>query len=144
MLRRLTRSLDRIRQRAAPRTLSEEAAAGMKGEDIAQRYLEDRGYAILARNYRPRRGRGEIDLVVSKDGALVFVEVKTRRSGEFGDPVRAIDREKRRSLVSAAAIFARRQRAPAAAVRFDIVSVVLDEPFEVRHIENAFPFPLRW
>ena len=144
MLRRLTRSLDRIRQRAAHRTLSEEAAAGMKGEDIAQRYLEDRGYAILARNYRPRRGRGEVDLVVSKDGALVFVEVKTRRSGEFGDPVRAIDGDKRRSLVSAAATFARRHHAPAAAVRFDIVSVVLDEPLHVRHIENAFPFPVRW
>lgn len=141
MLKWLRRKLDGLRQRAAVRRLPADRAAGMKGEDIAHRFLEDRGYAIIARNYRPGRGRGEVDIVAAKDGALVFVEVKTRLSGEFGDPVRAIDQSKRRALIRAASAFARSSRAPYSALRFDVVSIVLDQPVRVRHIENVFPFP---
>ncbi len=142
MLKWLRRGLDGLRQQAAARRLPPDQATGMRGEDIAHRFLEDRGYAVIARNYRPSRGRGEVDLVASKDGALVFVEVKTRVSGEFGDPVRAVDRDKRRALIQAAAAFARAKRAPYCAIRFDVVSIVLEEPVRVRHIENVFPFPV--
>ena len=143
MLKWVRRKLDGLRQRAAVRRMPADRAVGMRGEDIAHRFLEERGYAVIARNYRPPHGRGEVDLVASKDGALVFVEVKSRLSGEFGDPVRAIDGSKRRALIQAAAAFARSKRAPYSAVRFDVVSVILDQPVRVRHIENVFPFPLR-
>ena len=66
---------------------------GRAGEDRAARYFEDRGYAVLARNWRCREG--EIDLVVARGDDLVVVEVKTRRGEGFGHPFEAIDARKR-------------------------------------------------
>ena len=59
---------------------------GRMGEDLAHRFLRARGCTVVARNYRPLSGSGEIDLVVWDGGKLVFVEVKTRSSAEFGPP----------------------------------------------------------
>ena len=63
---------------------------------------------MVARNYRTRSGSGEIDLVVWDGGRLVFVEVKTRSSAEFGPPESAVDAEKRERLRTAARDYARR------------------------------------
>jgi len=57
---------------------------------------------VVARNYRPPSGPGEIDLVVREGGKLEFVEVKTRASEAFGAPESAVDEEKRVRLVWAA------------------------------------------
>ena len=61
---------------------------GAWGEDLALRYLIKHGYRLVERNYRTRRG--EIDLIVRKEEALVFVEVKLRSSTSFGDPLEAV------------------------------------------------------
>jgi len=66
---------------------------GARGEDTACRFLRRNGYKILYRNFKDPRG-GEIDLVCRDGEALVFVEVKTRRSDEFGRPMEAVDRQK--------------------------------------------------
>lgn len=74
---------------------------GRWGEAVASRFLEKRGYQILARN--ARTPYGEIDLVArQKDGCLVFVEVKTRTNAVFGYPEEAVDARKLKHMVAAA------------------------------------------
>src|SRR2546425_8785272 len=65
---------------------------GEEGERAAARFLEARGYRILERNYRTRRG--EIDLIAEDGRMLVFVEVKVRLDDRFGGPAAAITRAK--------------------------------------------------
>ncbi len=116
--------------------------SGAWGEQIAADFLENNGYRILGRNVR-FGSRCELDLVARAPApdALVFVEVKTRRTEDFGRPVSAVDRGKRRALGRAALRYLRRLKAKPARIRFDVVEVVGSpeggEPV-VRHIENAF------
>ena len=74
---------------------------GHKGEDIAADYLERHGYSILDRNWRC--GHKELDLVVTKDNVVVFVEVKTRTSTDYGDPQDFVDIRKMRRIVTSSA-----------------------------------------
>ena len=62
--------------------MAEHNDLGKEGEDEAVRYLTEKGYCILHRNWR--RGRNELDIIATKDGQLVFVEVKTRRNETYG------------------------------------------------------------
>jgi putative endonuclease len=110
---------------------------GRLGEDLAHRYLRGRGCTIVARNYRPPAGHGEIDLVVWHGEKLVFVEVKTRDSAEFGEPERAVDAEKRLHLTRAARDYARRAGVEWQQVRFDVVAVILS-PRRIEWLRDAF------
>ena len=87
MISLLYRAADALRRRSIAKD------HGRVGEDLAHRYLRAHGCTIVARNYRPRSGGGEIDLVAWHGGKLLFVEVKTRASEEFGTPDRAVDVE---------------------------------------------------
>jgi len=111
---------------------------GRLGEDLAHRYLRSRGCTIVARNYRPRGGAGEIDLVARQAGRLLFVEVKTRATADFGAPESAVDLEKRESLRHAARDYARRADFDWPRTRFDIVSIVLTTPPQIDWIRDAF------
>jgi putative endonuclease len=110
---------------------------GRIGEDLAHRYLRRQGCTIVARNYRTRSGSGEIDVVAWQGETLVFVEVKTRSSEEFGAPDRAVDADKERHLRTAARDYARRAGVEWERTRFDIVSVVLNPP-RLEWIRGAF------
>lgn len=139
MISVLYRLGDRLRHRARQgSTLPVTAVNGRRGEDLAHRFLRKRGLTIVARNYRPPAGGGEIDLIAYDRGKLVFVEVKTRASGDFGEPDAAVDDEKRRFLVRAARDYARRSAIEWQNVRFDIVSVVLDNPPRIELLPDAF------
>ena len=116
--------------------------AGAWGERLAADFLENKGYRILGRNVR-FGSRCELDLVARSPApeALVFVEVKTRRNEDYGRPVSAVDRGKRRAFGRAVVQYLRRLRTRPARVRFDVVEVVGtpgDAAPVVRHIENAF------
>ena len=111
---------------------------GRVGEDLAHRHLRRGGCTIVARNYQPRSGGGEVDLVAWQGGTLVFVEVKTRASVEFGEPERAVDGEKQQRLRRAARDYARRAGVEWGRVRFDIVSIVLSKPVRIEWIRDAF------
>lgn len=116
--------------------------AGAWGEQVAADALAAKGYRILGRNVR-FGSRCELDLVARAPDpeTLVFVEVKTRRSEEFGRPVSAVDRGKRRALGRAALRYLHRVKAKPARLRFDVVEVVGTPEGgapKVRHIENAF------
>ena len=111
---------------------------GRIGEDLAHRYLRRRGCRVVARNYRPRSGGGEIDLIVWHGRTLVFVEVKTRSGEEFGPPDRAVDCEKREHLRRAARDYVRRSETAWESTRFDIVNVLLERPPRVEWLRDAF------
>jgi putative endonuclease len=141
MLGWLCRAGDRLRQRALARSAPPDHAAGRRGEDIAHRYLQELGYTVVARNFSTRSGSGELDLVARDGPGLVFVEVKTRRGDEVGSPASAVDQEKRRRILRAAREYARRAGADPAAARYDIVSVVLEEPPRIEHLRGVFGAP---
>ena len=113
---------------------------GRKGEDIAAEYLEKRGYTVLDRDWRS--GHKDIDLVVTKDDTVVFVEVKTRSSTEYGNPEDAVTDRKILRIVNSADAYIR-YKCIDMNVRFDIISIVSDGvEFKVEHIEEAFYPPL--
>ena len=132
----LYRMADAARRRA--RQSDAAAAQGRLGEDMAHRYLRRRGCRVVARNYRPRFGGVEIDLVAWHGGTLVFVEVKTRATGEFGPPDRAVDHEKQGYLIRAGRDYARRAGVEWDRVRFDILGVVLASPPSIEWQQDAF------
>jgi putative endonuclease len=108
-------------------------ALGRDGEDLACDELRRLGYAILARRYRTRVG--ELDIVARDGETLVFVEVKARRSDEFGTPGEAVTWRKRRKLQSMATDFLSRGRLSAVSCRFDVVAITIGLPGERPRIE---------
>ena len=82
---------------------SNNKTSGTKGEDAAAHYLEKKGYEIVKRNYRT--SGAEIDLIAKKGDTLCFVEVKTRKSGDFGLPEEFVDFRKRRQIIRATRVF---------------------------------------
>jgi putative endonuclease len=99
---------------------------------MAAAYMKCRGYSVLSRNWRSRRG--EIDLVCSGGEEIVFVEVKTREDTNFGLPGDALTPKKSRRLVRAASLYLSQNDLWASPCRFDLVSVSLQEGgCEIRH-----------
>jgi putative endonuclease len=129
---------DAARQFRERRSLTPEAALGKRGEDYAHRYLRRAGFTILARNYRPGGGEAEVDIIARDGEIVVFVEVKSRSSAEFGAPDRAIDTAKRRNITRAARSYATKAGVPWNQVRFDTVSIVFTEPPSIVHHQDAF------
>lgn len=96
---------------------------GVLGEQLAGKYLRRSGYKILYRNYRPKGG-GEVDLVCRDGNVLAFVEVKTRKSNEFGRPADAVTSEKRELIARGARTWMRLLDDPDVVFRFDVVEVI--------------------
>jgi len=132
----LWRLADHVRERLLPGNVTATAAAGRRGEDLAHRFLERLGYVIVARNWRG--AGGEVDIVAWDREQVVFVEVKTRATDEFGAPGRNIDARKRRALARAAREYLRRAGIAPGRARFDVVSVLLTDPPGIEHFKDAF------
>ena len=94
MISLLYRLADRARNRVRVRRNTADQASGRRGEDLAHRFLRRQGFKIVARNFRARCGRVEIDVIGWDQDKLVFLEVKSRANDEFGTPDRAVDAEK--------------------------------------------------
>ncbi|MBK9178929.1 MAG: YraN family protein [Acidimicrobiales bacterium] len=108
-------------------------ALGASGEEAAARWYVERGYDVLARNWRCRSG--EIDLILRRGRTVVISEVKTRSSDAFGAPVEAVGRDKRVRLRHLAARWLEESGVRAGEIRFDVVSVLAGQ---VEVIEGAF------
>lgn len=110
---------------------------GQAGEALAERHLKKKGYRILERNYRNRLG--EIDLIALDSGTLVFVEVKTRRSGKYGGPRFAITPQKQKKLSITALSYLKQTRQSDCKARFDVVLINADgDAPQIETIQNAF------
>lgn len=107
---------------------------GSEKERFAAEYLSGQGMRILEMNFRNRQG--EIDIVGSHEGFLVFVEVKYRSSRSCGTPLEAVGPGKQRQICKVAEYYLYSRHIPAdRSVRYDVVSL---EPDEVLWIKNAF------
>jgi len=107
---------------------------GFSGERLAEKFLVERGYTVVARNFRTREG--EIDLICRDHGVLVFVEVKTRRSARFGAPEEAVTYKKLQRLRSAG--FAFLVEHPCRSFRFDVIAIdASTTPPTIRHIHSV-------
>ena len=109
---------------------------GILGENMAAEVLIQKGYLIRERNYRYKRS--EIDIIAEKDGILVFIEVKTRKSIRFGFPEEFVSEKKAEMVITAAEqyIYETEWKKD---IRFDIVSIVMNENgSEIQHFEDAF------
>ena len=126
------------RWRISPR--SGHLRRGARGETLACRYLKRNGYKILHRNFRGHSG-GEIDVVCRDNDTLVFIEVKTRGREDFGRPVEAVDREKRKRISRGALAWLRMLDNPDILFRFDVVEVIMLDGAKprVELVRNAFP-----
>ncbi len=114
-------------------------ALGRRGEDLAHRFLRAKGFIIVARNYRLASGDAEADLIAWDGPTLVFIEVKSRETADFGPPERAIGEEKRAHLVRIAREYTRKTEIPWDRIRFDIVTVVFSDPPQLHHFSDALP-----
>ncbi|MCB2183855.1 MAG: YraN family protein [Desulfobulbaceae bacterium] len=110
---------------------------GKKGEEIARSYLEKQGYTIIISNFRTKSG--EIDLIAKDGEVLVFVEVKTRTSEQFGSPFDAVTSRKRGQISRVAMEYMVNNGGMDQPARFDVVAVRMTEnkPF-VEIVKNAF------
>ncbi len=109
------------------------------GEQVAAEYLVRHDYALLARNWTV--GHLEIDLIAEWFGELIFIEVKTRRSEAFERAVDAVDAEKQRNIIEAAAAYRMERGLTEMPYRFDIITVVGDENnYSVEHLKRAYEY----
>ncbi|MCB0522450.1 MAG: YraN family protein [Lewinellaceae bacterium] len=112
---------------------------GKKGEEIAVRFLQENGLEILATNWRHKRA--EVDVIARDEKMLVFVEVKTRSYDYFGKPEEFVDKKKMALLAKAAAAYMK-ETGHEWAIRFDIVSILMQDGkgWTIEHLKDAF-FP---
>jgi len=111
---------------------------GKLGERAARQHLQAQGLKFLTANFRSPRG--EIDLVFRTADCLIFVEVKTRSSEDWGRPAAAVNARKKRLLSQAALDYLRLLKNPEVKTRFDIVEVLLSDGKvrEIRHLPATF------
>jgi putative endonuclease len=96
---------------------------GRVGEEAAAAAYERRGYRVMSRNWRC--AAGELDLVLARNGTLVFCEVKTRSGSAFGGGWESVTWEKRRRIRRLAELFLLGSEERPSSVRFDVASVVV-------------------
>lgn len=119
---------------------------GSRGEALAARFLEKKGYTLLEWNYHSRYG--EIDMIAADGQYILFVEVKTRGQNSLGRPAEAVDQRKQKKLMRTAVDYLQKHPAGCSAdypadlqPRFDVVEVILpggSAEAEIHHIPNAF------
>jgi putative endonuclease len=117
--------------------MSKHNETGIKGEQLAEKFLLDKGYTILHRNWRA--GKKEVDIIALKEGVVIFVEVKARTGTAFGFPEDAVGHHKQAFLKTAAGAFL--DSFPQyTKIQFDIISINFEHSGvgEVVHFEDAF------
>lgn len=116
----------------------EKQVVGRTGEDIARGFLRKKGYKVVAAN--ARTPFGEIDLVARHNHAIVFIEVRTRRTSSLGPPYLSVTWAKQRRIVRNALFYLKSRGLLRAHWRIDVVSIKLDgsyRPERIDHFENA-------
>lgn len=110
---------------------------GTKGEQLSKSYLEQKGYEILEENWT--YGKAEVDLIAFFNKQIIFIEVKTRTSVNFGEPQDFVSEAKQRNLQKAADEYIYLMNFKGE-IRFDIIAIVFNKngEYQIQHIEDAF------
>lgn len=112
---------------------------GQEGERAAFHYIEQLGWRILERNWRPF-GTKEADLIATDGHELIIVEVKTRTINYRENPLSAVDQRKKRNTIAIANTYVRFKKVHMP-IRFDIITAVyhpVEDTFEIKHYKDAF------
>lgn len=119
--------------------MAQHIKTGQQGEALALEYITNKGYEVLATNWRYRRS--EVDIIAMDQKTLVFIEVKTRSSDYFGKPELAVTNRKKQLLIDAGTAYMQ-EILHTWEVRFDIIAIVLrsENDVEIQHYMDAF-FP---
>ncbi|TRZ96458.1 YraN family protein [bacterium] len=117
--------------------LKENLGLGRLAEEIAVTFLEENGFQILARNFRIRLG--EVDIVAKEKDTFCFIEVKSKSSDRFGDPLEAVSLIKQRQISRVALSYLKENKLLHKSARFDVVSVVFTQSGpKIELIRDAF------
>lgn len=111
---------------------------GSMGEKLALGFLKAKGYRVKCKNFRTPFG--ELDIVATHGGSIVFVEVKTRTTSSLGPPFLSVTRLKQAHIIRNALFYLKRYGRVDSNWRIDVVSVKLDSGYaleDIEHIENA-------
>ena len=106
---------------------------GLEGEVLAKNYLKSQKYRILETNYSNHCG--EIDIIAQKKKTIIFVEVKTRSSCEFGKPCEAVTPYKQNKIRRAAQLYLQENKQTESEIRFDVIEVL---DWQINHLEGCF------
>lgn len=116
---------------------------GQYGEDLGIKYLQNKGYLVIDRNFN--RKCGELDIIAKKDNKIIFIEVKTRdanKNFEQGAGEESINYYKQRRLLKTAELYLLEKKLPDNLFwQFDVLSIVIDKQAKIakiKHIEDAF------
>jgi len=110
---------------------------GDVGEDVAASYLRQKGFEIIARNWRI--AGGELDIVARKDNIIAFVEVKTAYNLRYGNPLEWVNKAKQRQIGKMASMWIEKMQPQGCFFRFDVIALIKqDSGFSVCHVEDAF------
>lgn len=108
---------------------------GNSGEDIAVQYLKSHGHIILKRNFYCKQG--EIDIITKDKNEIVFIEVKSRSSTEYGLPSESVTKQKIQHLYKTARYFLYKNKMLNEFVRFDVVEILIKSgKFNINHIKQ--------
>jgi len=110
---------------------------GQSAEDLAAKYLENRGYEIKARNIHYKMA--ELDIVAYKNQMLCFVEVRSKSSTHYGTPEQTVHHHKQTKIIQASQIYLKQHYTTLPYCRFDVISIVgYGKEAIIKHIPNAF------
>ncbi len=109
---------------------------GTRGEQVAAKYLKDKGYIIADKNFRTPLG--EIDIICKYKDTLIFVEVKTRTSNYKTEPYTAVNYKKRLHAKRAILLYVKEKKVQSMKLRYDIISIIVSgDSHSIEHIENV-------
>jgi len=114
----------------------ENTKKGNWAEDLAAEFLEENGYTILERKFRCRQS--EIDIIAGQNETVIFIEVKYRRSLQYGWPREAVGYRKRQSIKRAALYYISGHPSENTDYRFDVIELLGYPEPTIEHIKNAF------
>ena len=116
--------------------MDERHSIGKDGEEIATKFLENKGYKILNRNFLTRHGK--IDIIAKDKEEYVFIEVKTRKSNKYGEPIDAINNNKIKHLKSAINYYLYINKLENKFIRIDVIEVkYIKNKIYINHIKQA-------
>lgn len=108
---------------------------GKIGEELAVKYLEQKGYKVIERNFECKQG--EIDIIALYKKEIIFLEVKTRTNTKYGTPAEAVDPIKQKHLTKAVKYYLYSRHLENEFVRIDVIEIYLyEEKYRVNHIKQ--------
>lgn len=117
--------------------MGQKQTLGKLGENIAEKFLKEKGYKILERHYCLRGG--EIDLIAKDGDFIVFIEVKTRTSDKFGNPEESVNYFKQKKMAHAIKYYLWKEKIENKNIRFDVISIEMGIAGDnkIEHFENV-------